>query len=513
MDHFQGSAKRRQPHDAATGGSSPKRQYRSTCSPRASMIGTRSTIVDDTAMAPQLFSAEITNKSNQQSLETSIQNHDSGSVLHSEDYESQQLDTESLAWLEGFDDHNFQLNVLRSSEIRDLLDQNIALAASNITNDHLSGLAFPAVSEDRLSQSPSEGSTTHSATFDLPHPSVEVSQSNTRQSSVETSITTEAQDTISRIRGQLLHCQNDPAWSDLPAHFRARLTSMFEICSASVTPSQRIKTPPHAPTRTKKQTKNAVSKRSNPDLWYSRFMQMKVADFVVPDALQHHLNRLPNEFLNPPAVELACGMSMIQVSVAGQNNILAKRILYMRELTASSDHHSILVNINCLFFFLVSHGSLDKWKSKSQDGIARKLWHTELPLLFEMLHPHSTADESNEAFHKFKEQVRGWQKKGSLLTYLAQQVGLGSIVLLHEHLRTLYGATRGTECVETGGIFASKRPSDAAFRYLRSNGILAAGYKSGATRFVQQVLKELFKGFSEWKNLGDEIGFPGFDED
>ncbi|KAF9690440.1 hypothetical protein EKO04_011619 [Ascochyta lentis] len=397
-------------------------------------------------------------------------------------------------------------------------------AANNMEGYHTPSRIPNDVLQHRSQRSLSESST-YSFDPDEPYPSVETSRGSTRQSSVSTSIATEAQNIISRIRDQVLECQNDPVWFELPPHIKARLTARFtsilESCSIPVTTPHKAQTPNRRKQNANKVSSPGSSKRSNADLWYAKFMTVQVAAQKVPDAIQHYLNQPASVFLNPPAVMDACEAMSRNISEAGRKSILAKRVAYMQTLSVSSIHLSILININCLFFFLLSHESLSIWKSKCQDAVAQKLWHTKLPSLFEMLHPGEPMEYLNTSlgratktkkYQDFSAQVRGWQKRGSQLAYFVQQVGFGSIVLLHEQLEKPYGLSRGLESVESSGIFANRKPSEVAFQHLHDGGILQVGNSTGATEFLQRILLELFQGFDEWRNFGGEFGFPGFEQ-
>ncbi|XPT04785.1 hypothetical protein M3J09_013858 [Ascochyta lentis] len=535
-DNTQAGAKRGQLHDVVTQLYSLKRQLRTSLSLHAPNMASDSTMVSSQFTASHQLSAELADTLAPQTWDGKNQMQNSGYASQTDKlggfnfgHDTQPND------LGDFDLGDFDLGNVNSphtdSAIRMMLEQycnnfpeDPQSAANNMEGYHTPSRIPNDVLQHRSQRSLSESST-YSFDPDEPYPSVETSRGSTRQSSVSTSIATEAQNIISRIRDQVLECQNDPVWFELPPHIKARLTARFtsilESCSIPVTTPHKAQTPNRRKQNANKVSSPGSSKRSNADLWYAKFMTVQVAAQKVPDAIQHYLNQPASVFLNPPAVMDACEAMSRNISEAGRKSILAKRVAYMQTLSVSSIHLSILININCLFFFLLSHESLSIWKSKCQDAVAQKLWHTKLPSLFEMLHPGEPMEYLNTSlgratktkkYQDFSAQVRGWQKRGSQLAYFVQQVGFGSIVLLHEQLEKPYGLSRGLESVESSGIFANRKPSEVAFQHLHDGGILQVGNSTGATEFLQRILLELFQGFDEWRNFGGEFGFPGFEQ-
>ena len=372
-------------------------------------------------------------------------------------------------------------------------------------------------------QSSNDGSCTPSTTPDTLHPSVELDLPVSHEPFISRPATTKPEQTILQIERLLLQLQQDPCWEETirthawPEHLRSGAALLYDtICSSPVamstgliTPLPRVKilaSQSRTKTLTSKKPSLGPAKRSNAELWYRHFMKLGAKDFVVPDALQHYLDKHPRHFLDVPA------LVSNDLAYAPGANVLAQRVSYILALSTSTEHHAILFNISCLFFFIVSHGFFYEWDLRCRDSITPKTWNSKRVEIFSLLHPDSRPDQSNPAFRTFVDNADKWRSKGAHLAYFAQGAGLGSIVLLHHYLRDLWGATRGGEKRADHGIFGHEKPSKAVARHLREQGILYAGRQTGAERFVENVLKELLRGIPGWERILQEEGFPGFEQ-
>ncbi|KAJ4309857.1 hypothetical protein N0V94_008733 [Neodidymelliopsis sp. IMI 364377] len=263
--------------------------------------------------------------------------------------------------------------------------------------------------------------------------------------------------------------------------------------------------------------KRLRARNTDPEVWYGRFTGVRASDLQTSGELTPYLMRPALDFLtihNLPASKVP--------NPATQNDIFAQRIKYMLALNTHSMHQKIIHNIACLFFYLTLHESLPIWEASDPVSTTYKPPHLNVPKLFTMLYsPPPLGQEQDPLIHRsyttFSATLKKAHQDGAAIARLSHSLGLGCLILLHPFLRTVYGATRGGECLGRGTpVFWDKKPSLVATEWLKSQGIVGAGSSTGVTGLVGAVLKEWFRGIKGWEGVfadGDVVrrgGFPGF---
>jgi hypothetical protein len=186
---------------------------------------------------------------------------------------------------------------------------------------------------------------------------------------------------------------------------------------------------------------------------------------------------------------------MLNLNAMNGEATFALLVSRMLAIESASLRSRVLNMVYCLFFHIYSYGSMHTWTTRrrchplrAKPGSMRE-W-------YESYGCHLVAKQAD-----FEAHISKWRSNGGKLAHIATQTSLGSLVLLHEQLADLWGATMGTE---KDGV------SVHAAQHLKSIGVTKVAKESGLDKLMSDMLWGLFRGLARegWDRVGED--FPGF---
>jgi hypothetical protein len=228
------------------------------------------------------------------------------------------------------------------------------------------------------------------------------------------------------------------------------------------------------------------------EAWWSRFLRIKLDDIrSLPPSVEEMLNQDP--------VDTIASLNLFDMSTdvahptsAKQQQMLSTRILFMYN-RGMSDAVRLIMHI--FFYAVMYHPDPDRWRVDLRSGKKRlaRLATRDIDALY----AHFISDFPNVSITResFDEQLRDWRRLGSVYLFLAQRLGLGSLLYLQEFIlpSRCWGATKGGE---KGGI------SETALEHLEEIGLPELCEETGANHCVRALLGQLCQGFGTF-NFGD----------
>ncbi|KAF2123721.1 hypothetical protein P153DRAFT_361846 [Dothidotthia symphoricarpi CBS 119687] len=268
-----------------------------------------------------------------------------------------------------------------------------------------------------------------------------------------------------------------------PGSLPRNMTAKLRRLAQAFKPSRVSKKPITTKDKSSSSSPSSSPSRNNTPRWWSRFLDLTPKHLTFSNDLRNMIATPAHEFLNYS--------TQVPVETSAKASYLSTCVMNMRALRTASTYLTILSYAHCLFFHILSFGTLSAWHRSRTTTTIPRLRNDRVASLYDTLALPISEDE-------FAAELREWRHIGSCLAFFAQRLGLGCIVVLSSQLGDLKGCSKGGESVCWERPWGGIRPSEGAFAHLERIGMGKGEEEQEAEDFMQDLLFLLFSGVPEF---------------
>ncbi|KAJ4989571.1 hypothetical protein SVAN01_04948 [Stagonosporopsis vannaccii] len=257
------------------------------------------------------------------------------------------------------------------------------------------------------------------------------------------------------------------------------------------------------------------------DQWWNRLLRLRQSDVLLSlsesdkESLRHASFFLQGlATINVATANLATtnpsttNLAPLQATAA---TAIGRKILFTFRLENDAFRADVMRMAMRLFFSLVGQGSsynsvsslttiVGGASGSSSECRMFKISDTQLQALYEDLKAYLPPDVKNG--EQFVKVFNKWRDEGSRYAFIAKRLGLGSLILLRNPLKKIWGCTKGGD---RSGI------SHITLRHLQTIGYPRHASETGAETLMTEIMWTLCEGIERVGPREGQRSFPGFE--